>query len=392
MKRKTALKSVIALSLLSALLFNACSPLREFGNSPLYQGENNFHYPPPNIDPQKKTVVIVANNDGTELFDMMAPFYLFNATQQANVVITSEYKRPITVKKGLHVLPQATFEQLDSMKITPDVIVIPFLAIGDSAHQNSVIVNWIKQHYNQQVTILAVCDGAATAAATGIFDGKLITAHASDFEGIKMHFSKPNWVQHTSVVNTGNLYSTGGVSNATEGSLMVIRQLFGDETMTKVIKTIAYPVTQPRTQHASQTFQFRDRVSVAKKIFFKKNRKVGILIEPNINEFQLSGIIDTYNRTFPKSICSFSADNRPVKSRYGLTLIPTGITSTAKLDELHIIDTSASAYKESGILSKTIIHYSTFNQEYIIDQCLKRIRNEYGKRFEHIVRLMLDYN
>jgi len=169
---------------------------------------------------------------------MMAPYYLFNTTQKANVYVVAKNKFPIVVKKGFFVLPQLTFNEIDSLKIEPDVIVIPFLSVADSLHQDVVIVNWIKQHYSHEVKMLSVCDGAATAAATGIFDGKPITAHASDYESVKAHFSKPLWIQNTSVANDGNLYSTAGVSNAVEGSLMVINELFGPEIMTKVIKTI----------------------------------------------------------------------------------------------------------------------------------------------------------
>jgi transcriptional regulator GlxA family with amidase domain len=108
------------------------------------------------------------------------------------------------------------------------------------------------------VNILSVCDGAATAAATGLFDGKPITAHASDYEGIKANFSKPLWVQNTSVASSGNLFSTAGVSNATEGSLTVINKLFGIETMRKVIEDVSYPYDFPKADHQSNTFHFGD--------------------------------------------------------------------------------------------------------------------------------------
>ena len=114
--------------------------------TPTYQEANNFNYQFPFYDSLKKTVIIVANNDGTELFDMMAPYYLFNTTQKANVYIVAKNKFPIVVKKGFFVLPQLTFDEIDSLKIKPDVIVIPFLSVADSLHQDVVIVNWIKQH------------------------------------------------------------------------------------------------------------------------------------------------------------------------------------------------------------------------------------------------------
>lgn len=393
MKNRKLLKASIILAAFTISLFNACAPLREFGRMPAYQGANNFKYGLPAYDSLKKTVVIVANNEGTELFDMVAPYYLFNATEKANVYIVAKNKFPIVVKKGIFLLPHATFSEIDSLKISPDVIVIPYLSAGDSLHQDPVIVNWIKEHYSPSVNILSVCDGSATAAATGIFDGKPITAHASDYEGIKPYFRKPLWVQHTSVAGNGNLFSTAGVSNATEGSLIVINKLFGPETMRKVIEDVAYPFSFPKTAHQSNTFHFVDKMAVGKKIVFRKNKKIGVLLQEGINEFDLAGIMDTYNRIFPGSIESFSSNDSPVKTKYGLTLIPTGKLDNANIDELHVIDPLLFSKTEQMFFSSAeVVKYNHRQNGYIFDACLYRIRDQYGEKFKNTVKLMLDYN
>ncbi|CAN5240679.1 hypothetical protein BH11BAC5_BH11BAC5_07740 [soil metagenome] len=393
MKHNKVLKLSLIVTVLSVLLFNACSPLREFGKSPVYEGATKFNDQLPANDPLKKTVVIIANNDGTEMFDMMAPYYLFNATEKANVYIVAKNNSPIVVRKGFFILPQFTFATIDSLGIKPDVIVIPFLSAADSVHQDPVTVNWIKSHYIADTKILSVCDGAATAAATGIFDGKPITAHASDYAGIKAQFSKPLWMQNISVANTGNLYSTAGVSNATEGSLMVVNDMFGPEVVRKVIENIGYPYLLPKIAHQSKVFSFGDKVTVAKKIMIKGNKKIGLLLQDGINEFELAAIMDTYNRTFPKSLESFSAGDLPVKTKYGLTLIPTGKINGNKLDELHVINAHAfSKSEEAAFSADKSVRYHNFQKQYIIDECLQRIRLEYGYKFENVVKLMLDYN
>jgi len=324
---------------------------------------------------------------------MIAPFYLFNATEKANVYIVAKTKFPIAAKKGVFILPQSTFSEIDSLGIKPDVIVIPFLAVADSVNQDPVIVNWIKKHYTGEVNILSICDGSATAAATGIYDGKPITAHASDYALIKSHFSKPMWVQNRSVVNNGNLYSTAGVSNAAEGSLVVINKLFGPVIMKKVIDDIGYRYQFPRMEHQSNTLDFGDKVSVVKKIVFGKNKKIGVLLQDGINEFELAAVMDTYNRTFPQSIESFSADNLPVKTKYGLTLVPTARHSDARLDELHVINPlSFSKADQSNFKSAELMKYDNPGKQYIIDECLHRIGAKYGKKFENVVKLTLDYN
>ena len=388
MKRKYIFRTLITVVVLSSLLFHACAPLREFSNTPSYNGTNNFTYRQPVFDSSKKTVVVVANNDGTELFDMMAPFYLFNATGKANVYIVAQKKAPITIKKGIFVLPQSTFSEIDSLQIKPDVIVIPFLAAADSASQDPVIINWIRRHYSSTTTILSICDGAATAAATGIFDGKPITTHASDYDGIKKHFSRPLWMQNKTVVSSGNLFSTGGVSNSTEGSLMVIAKVFGDEVMTRVMKDICYRYTTPKTEHISSTFGFSDKTAAGKKIFFSRNRKVGVLLQENMNEFEMAGVMDTYTRTFPKKIKSYAAADAPVTTKYGLVILPTGNIGD-NIDELHIIHPSLA---KPATKAKRLVQYDSKQPSYIIDECLARIRSQHGSNFERVVKLMLDYN
>lgn len=385
-------KGTLLIAIISITLFNACSPLKEFGTMPAYQGSNKFSYIPAAYDSLKKTVVVIANNDGTELFDMMAPYYLFNATEKANVYIIAKNKFPIVVKKGLFLLPQLTFTEVDSLNIIPDVIVIPYLSAADSLHQDPYTVKWIKKHYSANVNILSICDGSATAAATGIFDGKPITAHASDYEGIKAHFIKPLWVNNIGVVNEGNLFSTAGVSNATDGTLVVIKKLFGLDIMRKVCADIGYMHPLPKTEHQSNTFKFSDKVAVGKKIIFRRNKKVGVLLRDTVNEFVLAGIMDTYNRTFPKSIESFSVNDQPIRSKYGLMLIPTGKMGKADLDEFHIINPQSHQNDEGILPSVKTVRYNTLPKQYIIDQCLQRIRSEYGRRFEKVVKLMLDYN
>ena len=84
------------------------------------------------------------------------------------------------------------------MKLLADVIVIPALSIRDEL-QDTLIINWIKAHFSENTKILAVCDGASTAAATGLYDGRPLTCHASDFTGLKTHFNKPVWVKDVAV-------------------------------------------------------------------------------------------------------------------------------------------------------------------------------------------------
>lgn len=277
---------------LLALFYKIYQPYLEFIKIPVYKGEMNQNLKPINYNKSKKTVVIMADNRGTEIFDLMAPYYLFNATEQVNVYVVAEKKNPIVLAKGLFIYPSATFTQLDALKIRPDVIVIP--AMLSEFHDTKLpVIKWIKEKHGTNTKILSICAGSLVAAATGLYNGIPITAHASMFEDSKAAFPKPKWVQNVTVTHSENLYSTGGVSNAVEGSLTIIKELFGKETLQKVMEDVKYPYAEIKMQHKSIAVETRSKFTIAKKLVFTKNRKVGVLVQEGANELELAAVIDT---------------------------------------------------------------------------------------------------
>src|SRR5687767_11292634 len=224
--------TVLILVAISTFVYVKLRPIRELKYFPPYKGSTNFKWQYPFVDSTKKTVIIMADNDMTETFDMLTPYYLFNETGKANVYIAAQKKYPIVTENGPFVLPHFTYSEVDSLGINPDVIIIPYMHSPERAEKTS----WIQKHFNDSVLFLSICDGAWTAAASGIYDGVQLTSHATGHGKLRKKFTGPVWVQNTSVTESGNLYSTAGVSNATDGSLKVIERLFGRETMLEILK------------------------------------------------------------------------------------------------------------------------------------------------------------
>ncbi|WP_295720364.1 DJ-1/PfpI family protein [Mucilaginibacter sp.] len=380
-----SLSTVVVAGVVLVLLFQ---PIIAFGQFPPYVGNNKFDWKKPSYDATKKTVFIIADNKVTEMFDMLAPFYLFNATGKLNVYIVAKERAPVLIKRNLFILPQLTFKEADSLKLVADVIVIPALSIRDEK-QDPTIISFIKSHFTPVTKILAVCDGASTAAATGLFDGKPITCHASDFNMLKSHFSKPQWIKQVNVAHSGNLYSTAGVSNAVEGSLTVINDLFGSKMMQVVAADIHYPHPEILTAHQSDAIKFGNVLTIAHKVILKQNRNLGLLLQDGMNEFELVSILDTYGRTFPKSFKCFTLTDTTLQTRYGLTLVHTGGNDSKKVDEMHVLMPGNNA--SITALYKDIIRYD-MKKQYPINVCLARIGDLYGDKFKAVVKLMLDYN
>jgi putative intracellular protease/amidase len=378
--------------LLFSLVLNSALPVLA-QNLKVYKGNNNFNWSAPKLDKSKKTIIIVADNDGTEMFDLIAPFYLFNATNKTNVLIVAEKKAPVLLVNSLFLLPHYTFSEIDSLNIKADVIVLPNVTIHLKTPPKKSIVDWVKKQFTDSTIMLSICDGSATAAATGIYNGKPITTHASDFNTLRKQFPKANWIKNVSVTESDNLYSTAGVSNAVEGSLVVIKRLFGEATVQSITKLIGYPNLDIKDHHQSTVVNKMAIFKIATKVVLRKNSKIGVLMTEGIDEFWLASILDTYVRSFPKSINSISLNAGKITSKYGLTLFPTADLTKDQIDEMHVLGSSwidLAKFKSSA--KADIINYPKQQMQYPIETCLERIAGLYGSNFKQCVKLMLDYN
>ena len=376
-----------------ASIFIASAPIREFRKIPEYEGQNHWDYST-SYDPEKKNVFIVADNRGTEIFDLLAPFHLFHLTNKVNVFVIARSKYPIALMKGVFILPHQTFAEIDALSIVPDVIVVPNLSGTPKTEGDPELVNWIKNRYKGETKLLSVCAGSFTAAATGLYDGKAMTTHASDMKICKTQYPGPAWVKHVTFTRSGNLYSTAGVSNAVEGTLAVIGDLFGQEMMLKLMKDIRYPYADLKRSHNSQVIQASDKLDIMKKVLFQHDTVIGVLLQEGMNELSLAAVLDSYHRSFPSSIKTYASGKGWITSQYGLTMIPTGNwESLGKTEELHILSPDNLSDAEKSIANKIrVVAYNSSNNRYIIDECLERIARMHGHSTEMAVRRLLDYN
>ena len=129
--KKVLIISISTIVIVSGVHVLLLQPIITLGQSSPYEGDNRFNWKKPAFDASRKTVFIIADNKVTEMFDMLAPFYLLNATGKLNVYIVAKEKAPVLIKKDLFILPQLTFEEADSLKLVADVIVIPALSKRD---------------------------------------------------------------------------------------------------------------------------------------------------------------------------------------------------------------------------------------------------------------------
>jgi len=378
------------LIVIGAALLALFYPVFSYGQIPPYSGEKIENLKPAQYDAKKKTVFIIADGKSTEMFDMLAPFYVFNATEQLNVFIVAKDATPIPMKRDLFVLPQMTFAEVEAKQLKADVIVIPALAARDE-NQDPVIISFIKSHYTADTRIISICDGATTAAATGLYDGKPITAHATDLECIKKNFEKPIWTQNVTVTKSDRLYSTAGVANAVDGALLIVEDVLGKDARIKAAKAVNYPHGEIQLAHNSQALTFGNKLSVLKKMMFN-GRRMGLLLHDGFNELKFASILDTYSRTYAKAFKTFTSGDSILPSQNGLTFIHVGGNIIdPKMDDVYVVKPEALTIKDREYFTGHELVKQNDN-EYSMDQCISRIRQQYGDHFANVVKLTLDYN
>jgi hypothetical protein len=64
-----------------------------------------------------------------------------------------------------------------------------------------------------------------------------------------------------------------------------------------------------------------------------------------------------------------------------------------KLDELHYFGEAHFTEKDKVMTQNMeMVNYTNTTTKYRIDECLERLEKQYGKKYQGIVKLLLDYN
>jgi len=364
-------KKRIALSFVFLVFFSSCTQLNEFHAVDPASITNPGGYPS-HSNKKKLKAVILSDEKGTEITDLLIPFYLLSATESIEVRIISQTGAPISIWKGIFLLPQ---ENLKTSVWEPDVIILPAVFHSDE----KPFSDYISKYKNKQ--FLSICEGAKLIGESKQFNGYEITTHASSQNDIQKQYPDLNWKVHTKYTKDRNLISSAGVSSSVEASLILIEQMLGEETRNKVMSKIHYPYPSVKKDHSSQAVGFWDSLGIAKKITFDGDPKIGVEVYEGMNEFLLAAYLDSFARTFPSRIETFGPST--IRTESGLILYP---TQTIKDYSTVFCKSFCESY---DFPQAKKIRFKT--AEYPFVSALTEVQSLYGDRFTEITKRLLDY-
>lgn len=174
---------------------------------------------------------------------MVGPFEVFTFARAEGdqeyplfeVCTIAEKVELVTSVGGLKVMPDCDFNSAPAL----DLLVVPG-GLGTRTISQSV-VDWVAAKYPDLPRLASVCTGALVLAKAGLLDGQTATTHWRLIEQLRESFPKIKVVENLRWVESGNIYSSQGVSAGIDMSLHIVRCMFSLPVAIWTAKLMQYP-------------------------------------------------------------------------------------------------------------------------------------------------------
>ncbi len=265
----------------------------------------------------KPFVVILADAEGTETTDLIAPYAILAESGAVEVKIVAASAKPVRLMPGrAWVAPQMTLAELAQARPRgADVVIVPAMHRVDDGARSA----WLRAQARGGARVMSICDGAAVLAAAGLLDGRQATVHWYSYPGLAKKHPKVAWRRDRRWVTDGAITTTAGVSASAPASLALLADLAGEEVMRETAQRMGLAAPDPR--HAGQDYRLTaDGIGVAagNLLAFWRRDDVGVALQPGFDELSFATVLDGWSRTYRATAWAVAPTG--MTSRRGLTI------------------------------------------------------------------------
>jgi len=190
--------------------------------------------------------IAIAVFEGAEELDFVGPWEVLAAWRylhpaEVSVCLVGDSLEPVTCAKGLRVLPERTWDDLEEV----DVLVYPG-GFGTRAKLGDDSVRSQLRTMSERGTLMtSVCTGALVFADAGLLDGLPATTYWSAFEELLPlgHDIEPR--PDDRFVDAGEVVTAAGVSAGIDMALHLVGRLASPERAREVRRYIQYDPQPP---------------------------------------------------------------------------------------------------------------------------------------------------
>lgn len=321
---------------------------------------------------EDRTIVVVAQNGGTEVTDFLVPYGVLSRAEVGDVRAVSTESGPVYLWPGLTIEADETVDEFDARKPGgADLVIIP--AVLD--HDDQVLIEWLRAQSAKGAMLVSICDGALVLARTGLLDGRRATGHWYTRDVRQEDFPEVLWQENTRYVRDGNVATSAGVSASLPISLHLVEMLEGKaraETLAAELSLEGFGA-----EHNSEEFVLgAGRIWVAARnfLFGWPRDDYALVLSDGMDEIALAFAVDMFARTYRSQAVPVARD--AVRALSGLTVLP---------DQPELVDATASVgfgpggdlQLEPGALAP--------------EQILAFLTAQYGRDSAEFVALQLEY-
>lgn len=327
----------------------------------------------PRFHRTRPVVAVIAENASTELVDFVVPYGVLARSGVAEVVAVATHDAVVTLRPALQLQPQATTVQFDArFPDGADYVIVPAVM----NRRDATLLHWIKAQASKGSTMVSICDGVMVLAEAGLLQQRRATGHWASESMRRDMYPQTQWVSNSRYVVDGPVASSAGISAALPMALAVVEAIAGHDVAAKVAAEL--DVADWSAAHDSEQFASRHGALLDAMVALQvKNRllhsmqRVGIEVQPGIDEITLALTADAYSRTGRSQV--YALADSPVSTRHGLTILPTRVRGAAPR------------------VDYVLPAFDTKSPELVLDQALADIGTRYGRATASDVASALEY-
>jgi transcriptional regulator GlxA family with amidase domain len=347
------------------IIFLMCCQLAAAADLPSYQDR---------FGRERPVVAVVGFNGGTELTDFVVPYGILARSGAAQVLAVATQAGPLKMRPALTIQPDLSTEAFDArFREGADYVIVPAVVKPD----DPALVAWIAAQGAKGATVVSICDGAFVVANAGLMRGRRATAHWASESYRKKQWPDTQWIGNVRYVADGKLMSSAGVSAALPAALALVEAIAGRERATDVARQVG--VEDWSARHDSDAFRPRLGVNLGAYItgytnqWFHSPERLGLPVAAGVDEVTLAFAADAWARSKRSRILTVAASAEPLRSGYGLTILPDRQQGAADMPEMLPADLQA------RLPGQELVH------------TLEAMAQRYGHRTAFLVALELEF-
>lgn len=318
----------------------------------------------------RAVVAVVGINDATETNDYVTTTGILRRADIADVVMLAADEGPVLLYPALRVEPDATIAAFDAAHPEgADYVVVPAMSRDD----DPVVLAWLQEQSRKGATIIGVCAGAKVVGAAGLLDDRRATTHWYYLREMLKRSPSIDYVADRRMVADGNVVTTTGITAAVPMMLTLIEAIAGRTKAEAVARDLGVDGWDAR--HASAAFALTRAFAttvLANRLAFWNHDRLGIELQPGMDEVSLAMIADAWSRTYRSGAVTFAGSPSAISTANGVRILPDRVGGGWPEDR------TASVFPEQRPADA-------------LERTLKAIADRYGEATTDVVAMQLEY-